>query len=220
MPDDSASELRKLRKELATCKRQLKEALAFNERLRSAVGYDELRGWQPQEIIEKQYGWVFSWLYPLSSYMNQNLNNSLTPEIRNRIHDIVTAIIAQITINGKYGVELPHDPREVDMAQFVAKQNNSFQRSYEPCAICGEKRLTHECHIIPRSEGGPLHRDNFVMLCPLHHHLFDHARLSKSEWDALSSVLVGKMDAAIVYANQVRFPLLQAFWREDEEAGD
>ena len=82
--------------------------------------------------------------------------------------------------------------------------------------MCGEKRITLECHIIPRSEGGPLHRDNFVMLCPLHHHLFDHARLSKDEWEILSSALVGKMKSAIMYANQVRLPMLQAFWREDE----
>ena len=215
MPDNSESELRKVKKELTTYKRQFKDALAFNERLRSAVGYDELKGWQPQERIERQYGWVFAWLYPLSSYMDQNLNKPLTPEIRNKIHTIITAIIAQLAINGKYGVMLPHDPREVDLAQFMEKQNNNLQKFYEPCAICGEKRITHECHIVPRSEGGPLHRDNFVMLCPLHHHLFDHARLSKDEWEALSSALVGKMESAIVYANQVRLPMLQAFWRED-----
>lgn len=218
MPDNSASELRKVKKELATYKRQLKDALAFNERLRSAVGYDELKGWQPQEHIERQYGWVFAWLYPLSSYMNQNLNKPLTPEVRNKIHNIVTAIIAQLAINGRYGLMLPNDPREVDIAQFMANQNNTLQKSYEPCAICGEKRVTHECHIIPRSEGGPLHRDNFVKLCPLHHHLFDHARLSKDEWDTLSFALVGKMESAILYANQVRLPMLQAFWRDDGQA--
>ena len=70
MPANSTSELSKVKKELTVCKRQLKDALAFNERLRSAVGYDELKGWHPKERIEKQYGWVFAWLYPLSSYMN------------------------------------------------------------------------------------------------------------------------------------------------------
>lgn len=128
MPDNSASELRNVKKELATYKRQLKDAMALNERLRSAVGYDELKGWQPQARIEKQYGWVFAWLYPLSSYMNQNLNKPLTPEMRNKIHDIITAIIAQLAINGKYGVKLPNDPREVDLAQFIAKQNNRHYR--------------------------------------------------------------------------------------------
>ena len=217
MPDNSNIELQKVKKELATCKRQLKDALALNERLRSVVGYDELKGWQPKERIEKQYGWVFAWLYPLSSYMNQNLNEPLTPDIRNKIHNIVTAIIAQLAINGKYGIQFPQDPREVDLAQYKIKQDNIFQKSYEPCAICGENRITHECHIIPRSEGGPLHRDNFVMLCPLHHHLFDHARLSKSEWSILYNALAGKMESAIIYANQVRLPMLQSFWSENGE---
>jgi len=217
MLDNSNIEFRKVKKELATCKRQLKDALALNERLRSVVGYDELKGWQPKERIEKQYGWVFAWLYPLSSYMNQNLNEPLTPDIRNKIHDIVTAIIAQLTINGKYGIQFPQNPREVDLAQFKTKQDNIFQKSYESCAICGENRITHECHIIPRSEGGPLHRDNFVMLCPLHHHLFDHARLSKSEWEVLSNALAEKMESAVIYANQVRLPMLQSFWSENGE---
>ena len=191
----------------------MNDALSFNERLRSAVGYDELKGWQPQKQIERQYGWVYAWLYPLISYINQNINQPLTPEIRNKIHDIVTAIIAQLAIHGKYGIRLPHEPREVDFEQYSIKQDKIFQKTYKPCVVCGEKRITHECHIIPRSEGGSLHKDNFVTLCPLHHHLFDHARLSQTEWETLSKSLMGKMAAAIVYANQVRLPLLQEFWR-------
>jgi hypothetical protein len=56
------------------------------------------------------------------------------------------------------------------------------------------------------------------MLCPLHHHLFDHARLSKEEWETLSSAFLGKMDSAIMYANQVRLPMLQVFWCENSQA--
>jgi hypothetical protein len=212
MMSDIEIELRKTKRELSACKRKLKESLEFNERLRSSVGYEELEGWKPQRRIEQQYGWVFAWLYPLSCYMNQNLNKPLTPEIRNKVHNIVTAIIAQLAINGKYGVKLPHDPREVDMEQYSAKQKNILQKTYEPCAICGENRITHECHIIPRSEGGPLHRDNFLMLCPLHHHLFDHNRLTANEWEILKDSFHDKMDAAIFYANQVRLPMLRKFW--------
>jgi len=218
MSDNTANEFQKIKKELAVCKRQLKDARAFNERLRSTIGFDELDGWKPQERIEKQYGWVFSWLYPLSSYMNQHLNEQLTPDTRNKIHEIVIAIIAQLVVSGKYGIKLPHEPREVDFAQFLKKQNNILQKSYEPCVICGEIRITHECHIIPRSEGGPLHRDNLVMLCPLHHHLFDNSRLSKSEWEILYTALSEKMESAIVYAIQVRLPMLQAFWRENSNS--
>jgi hypothetical protein len=214
MSGNSGGELSKTKRELATCKRQLKDAQILNERLLSVVGYDELKGWQPKERLERQYGWVSAWFDPLFSYMNQNLDQPLTPDVRNKICDIVTAIIAQLIVRGKYGIDLPHDHRDVDIEDFREKQDNIFNQTYEPCAICGEKRITHECHIIPRSEGGPLHRDNFVMLCPLHHHLFDHARLSKEEWDRLSLALVGKMEAAIFYASNVRLPQLQSFWRE------
>ena len=91
-----------------------------------------------------------------------------------------------------------------------------FYKTYDPCNICGEKRITHDCHIIPRVEGGPGHSDNFVTLCPLHHHLFDHSRLSEDEWEVLTKVIDGKMEAARVYAKEVRIPILKAFWNENE----
>jgi hypothetical protein len=214
MAQPDPDELKKLKKELASCRRQLKEANAFNERLRSAIGFDELKGWRPQEAIERQYGWVFAWLHPLYSYTNENVGKPLTPDIRNRIQEIATAIIAQLAVSGKYGVTLPFDPRPVDGEAFMTKQQRPLQLIYPPCVICGESRITHDCHILPRTEGGPSHADNFIALCPLHHHLFDHDRLSPEEWANLREAIKGKMEAALVYADQVRLPRLEAFWRE------
>jgi len=212
MTESVSAQLKKSKKDLRSCRRRLKESQEMNERLRSFVGYEELEGWKPQKQVERMYGWVFSWLYPLSAYMNENLNEPLTPDVRNKIHNIVTAIIAQLAVYGKYGVKLPHDPRAVDLAGYQEKQARLNKQEYEPCAICEEDRITHECHIIPRSEGGPLHRDNFVMLCPLHHHLFDQGRLSPEEWEILSTHLSDKMESAIHYANEVRYAQLQRFW--------
>lgn len=212
-PDHVPEELREVRKKLRECRRKLKESQLLNERLLKLIGVEELHGWRPQEQVEREYGWIHAWLFPLYSYLNQNIGQPLTPDIRNRAIDIIRAIIAQLVAKGKYGVELPLDPREVDGAGFVAKQERLFKKEYEPCAICGEKRITHECHIIPRSEGGPLHRDNFVTLCPLHHHLFDHDRLLPEEWDKLMRVIEEtKMQAAIVYAREVRLPRLRQYW--------
>lgn len=42
MSDDLAAELRKKTKELSACKLKLKEALEYNERLRSSVGFEEI----------------------------------------------------------------------------------------------------------------------------------------------------------------------------------
>jgi hypothetical protein len=158
MPQNTTGELRKVKQQLAECRRALNEAQAFNERLRSLIGYEELKGWQPQQRIERQYGWVYAWLYPLDSFLNQRLSSPLTPDVRNEVHDIVVAIIAQMAVQGKYGVKLPYDPRPVDIEQFLRNQDHTFQRSYEPCVICGENRVTHACHILPRADGGPFHK--------------------------------------------------------------
>lgn len=212
MTEDLTKELCKVKRQLTDCRRKLKEAENINERLRESIGYDELEGWKPQERIEKQYGWVFAWLYPLGSYMNSKLNKPLTPDIRNKIHNIVTAIIAQMAVSGKYGIKLPFDPQPENM-DYQSRQMQIFRKTYDPCELCGEDRITHECHIIPRSEGGPWHKSNLITLCPLHHHLFDHSRLSRNEWELLSNNLGEKMEAAVAYANEVRLPQLQRYWK-------
>lgn len=57
-------------------------------------------------------------------------------------------------------------------------------KSYgKPCQICGERRVYNVCHVIPREEGGPKGSGNIIFLCPTHHFLFDHARLSKEEFE-------------------------------------
>lgn len=207
-----SEQLNKVKKQLRECRRSLKEARAVNERLLKLLGTDKLQGWEPQEQVEREYGWIYAWLYPLREYLDQHTGQILTHDVQWQIIDLITAIIAQIVVLGKYGVRLPLDPRKTDVESFLAKQERIFRKEYEPCVICGETRITHECHIIPRAEGGPFHRDNFVTLCPLHHHLFDQNRLLPEEWERLMRVIETKMEAAIVYAREVRFPRLQQYW--------
>jgi hypothetical protein len=196
-------------------KRKIRELESKYEELRASVGYEELKGWKPNKRIEAQYGWVYAWLYPLNSYMETKIykgETEITPDVRNEIMSITTAIISQLSIHGKYGVKIPFEPKEVDISNYFAKQNKYRELDYAPCDICGENRITHECHIIPRAEGGPLHRDNFFTLCPLHHHLFDHSRLNKTEWEILSGIINKKMQAAIVYFHEVREKQQKEFW--------
>lgn len=199
-------------KEITSLKQELKELKIKYERLRSFVGYDELEGWIPNPQMVNQYGFIHAWLYPVNSFMNHNLNQPLTADIRNQIISIITAIIAQIAISDKHGIKLPFEPKEVDLFNFQDKQVHYYEYSYGPCEICGEIRITHQCHIIPRFEGGPNHRDNFVILCPIHHHLFDNHRLTKEEWQILFKVIEGKMPSAIVYAKEVHEKRLIQFW--------
>jgi hypothetical protein len=192
-------------------KRRIKELEARNEELRASVGYEELKGWRPNERLETQYGWVYTWLYPLQSYLSNA--SPINPE---RVMSIVTAILAQMSINGKYGIKIPLEPVEYDSANYFEKQRKYIQRNYDPCVICGENRITHECHIIPRSDGGPDHRDNFFTLCPLHHHLFDNSRLNQDEWKILSELINTKMESAVIYFKQVREPMQQNYWQGKE----
>jgi len=103
-----------------TLKRKIKELESRCEELRSSVGSEELQGWKPNKRIEAQYGWVYAWLYPLNSYLNNN--NQISPDVRNKIMSIVTAIISQLSIHGKYGVKIPFEPKDVDLSNYFEKQ--------------------------------------------------------------------------------------------------
>ena len=215
MSQDTSSDAKLLKARLRECRRALREAQSLNKKLQALLGDDALGGWQPQARIERQYGWVFAWLYPLSSLMNQYLNQPLTPDLRNKIHELVTAIVSQLAVRGKYGIDLPLDPQQVDGARFARRQVQVFEETYDPCDICGEDRITHECHLLPRSDGGEYNSMNIVVLCPLHHHLFDHSRLAPEEWEKLEPVIRAKSPAAITYSMEVRLPALQQYWARE-----
>jgi len=100
-------------------KRRIKELEARNEELRASVGYEELKGWRPNERLETQYGWVYTWLYPLQSYLSNA--SPINPE---RVMSIVTAILAQMSINGKYGIKIPLEPVEYDSANYFENKES------------------------------------------------------------------------------------------------
>lgn len=199
-------------KEITQLKRECKEIQRKYERLRTYVGYDDLMGWTPKPDVERMYGFLHAWLYPLYSYVEKNMNQIVTPDIRNTIISITRAIIAQMAISDKYGIKLPFEPKEADSENFKDKQEKYYELRFDPCQICGETRITHQCHIIPRSEGGPNNIENFITLCPLHHHLFDNHRLNEEEWNILKKVIETKMESAKLYAFDVRQRLLEAYW--------
>ena len=189
-------------------KRKVKELELRNEELRASVGNEALHGWKPDTSIEEQYDWVSAWLYPLYAFLNQHVG----PSTRNEVMTIATAIISQMSIHGKYGIKIPYDPQAIDMETYFKKQREYTQRNYDPCDICGENRITHQCHIVPKVEGGAYHKDNFFSLCPIHHHLFDHNRLNRDEWAVLSELINTKTQSAIVYFREVRERQQKEFW--------
>jgi hypothetical protein len=54
------------------------------------------------------------------------------------------------------------------------------------CAICSFDRIIEYCHIIPARDGGTIHPDNIVPLCPNHHKLLDRSLLTPAESEMIA----------------------------------
>ena len=130
--------------------------------------------------------------------------------LRNEVVALLKSWVASKKFESKFGIKLPLHSKPPSVEKFLEKQGRSFHNIYEPCEICGEDRITHYCHIIPKCNGGPDHEENYISLCPTHHHLFDHSRLNKSEWEKID--LQKKMGAAHEYAVKVILPKQKKFW--------
>jgi len=135
-------------------------------------------------------------------------------DLRNRIVALLMSWIGSKIFEQKFGIKIPLHSSPGSVEKFIERQARSFHKIYEPCEICGEDRITNYCHIIPRSKGGPDSEENYFCLCPTHHHLFDHYRLYKEEWERLD--FSRKMKASQEYAIKVRLPILERFWQEKE----
>lgn len=134
-------------------------------------------------------------------------------DLRNRVVALLDSWIGAKKLESKFGIKIPLSATPPSIRDFLEKQARSNRKIYKPCEICGEDRVTHYCHIIPRADGGPHSNENYVYLCPVHHHLFDHNRLYKNEWDKID--FTSKLPAAQEYANKMKLPMLQKLWEED-----
>ena len=199
-------DLKEARSQIRRLVRELKAADVQIDTLQKLAGLDVLDGYEPDQRIERMYGWLHTALYPLTALSYPD------PNLRNQVHDTARAILVQLVLEGKYGIRAPLEVRPVDLTQYFARQQKSLNNIYPPCVICGENRITHECHVLPAADGGPYHHENLVILCPLHHHLFDHHRLTESEWQILYQHLETKMESARLYAMHVRLVALQRWW--------
>jgi|GEM_PF-5207973 len=133
-------------------------------------------------------------------------------ELRNQIVALLDSWIGMKKLETKFGIKIPLNATPPSVESFLEKQTRSRNRIYRPCEVCGEKRITHCCHIIPHSDGGPNAEENYLYLCPIHHHLFDHNRFSKEEWTKID--FSKKLPASQEYIKKVRLPILENFWKE------
>jgi hypothetical protein len=104
------------------------------------------------------------------------INNKLC-DIRNKCCDFLDLCLFEITSEFKHGKAIKGELRS---------GFDQSPKSYgKPCQICGETRVYNVCHVVPLSEGGQTGNGNVIILCPTHHFLFDHSRLSKGELEKI-----------------------------------
>lgn len=128
-------------------------------------------------------------------------------DLRNEISALLESWIGQKILESKFGIKIPLSSSSFSIESYKKKQLRSKTEVYEPCEICGEKRISNYCHIVPRMLGGPSVEENYLYLCPTHHHLFDSKRLSAEEWAKID--FSTKSDSAQAYAKKVIEPYVR-----------
>jgi len=136
--------------------------------------------------------------------------NNFAGNLQNQIRALFLSWIGSKKIEQKFGAKIPLHSQTLSLESYFDKQN----KRYRKCEVCGEDRITNWCHMLPSSEGGPSDPSNYVYLCPTHHHLFDHNRLAKEEWEKLD--FSEKLKSVREYVEKVRLPLLRKFWSSGE----
>lgn len=153
---------------------------------------------------------LFSGFFEKHGRLDMEIHNDIV-DLRNKIVALLDSWVGMKKLESKFGIKIPLHTIPPSIENFLEKQACSYSKVYKPCEICEENRVTHYCHIIPRSEGGPDDETNYIYLCPIHHHLFDHNRLSKEEWQKID--FSKKLKASQEYAKKLRLPILKKFWQ-------
>ena len=75
------------------------------------------------------------------------------------------------------------------------------QYGVDSCELCGYIRITEVAHIIEKRNGGKYLANNCLLLCPNHHHLFDHSLLKLEEIKKLQAIdrLNGNLQGRLNY---------------------
>lgn len=129
------------------------------------------------------------------------INNKLV-DIRGRCCDFLELCLFELTATFEH-----HKP-------IKGSVRSSFNRPLKPygkpCQMCGERRAYNVCHVIPREIGGSRGNENVIYLCPTHHFLFDHARLSRKEFEkidrsGLSPEAIEYLDTIVAARHDMRW---------------
>lgn len=129
--------------------------------------------------------------------------NNLIVNLRNDIEHLIDNIYQELSVELEHNISIkPSRQPTFIPARAVGKGQ---------CAICGERRVVNQCHIIPREKGGSRAGNNMLDLCPTHHFLFDQVRLSEEEFNKLD--VTGKAADSVQYFEQIHKKQHQMYWR-------
>ncbi len=152
------------------------------------------------EVVEKHRG-IITRKLPITHSLNNEMIN-----LRNEIFALLQSWIGQKVFESKFGIRIPLSSTTLSLEDYVNRQQRSKNDIYDPCEVCGERRITDYCHIVPRMMGGPSAEENYLYLCPTHHHLFDSRRLSPEEWKILD--FSSRSASAQAYAKKYLEPFI------------
>ena len=128
--------------------------------------------------------------------------HNLFVEFRNEMWHVMEEIYQELSVYAKHNIKVKATPR-VGMKWPISNPGDR-------CVICGENRIVDKCHIIPREHSGSSSMDNLILLCPTHHFLFDHGRLSKDEFMKID--VKDKLNDAREYFSTVRLKEHERQW--------
>lgn len=130
--------------------------------------------------------------------------------LKEKIKALFISWVASKRLEEKFGIKIP--PHFIPLRKKQAFPEMPIKFSFRPCDICGEDRITHHCHILPRADGGPDDEKNYLYLCPTHHALFDSGKLDKKELKNID--ISKKMQAAQKYFRQFILRRHKYWWQE------
>jgi hypothetical protein len=161
---------------------------------------------------------VFSKFYskaqPLILNFVKEHHRKLPIEIQNELHNLFGKII--LICSDIYKSDILKEKYNLNIDLSTSKPSDTepsrrFLKRFDPCEICGNNRITHLSHIVPRNEGGTDANENLLSLCANHHYLFDNHQLTKEEWDSINW---DKTHAsAKEYALSVRYKKHEMYWK-------
>lgn len=161
---------------------------------------------------------VFSKFYSkakplINDFLRQNYR-TLSVQDQNAINNLFGKIILLCSEIYKSDIMKKKYDLNIDLSNTEISESDpakKFIKKFALCEICGNNRISHLCHIIPRKEGGNDNHGNLISLCANHHYLFDSHQLTTEEWHSIN--WDDNHANSKEYAINVRYKKHEMYWK-------